>query len=146
MNVKFIDAQLDETSNFLLVFTRVFGFLGLIAASIACLGLLGMAVFNAETRTKEIGIRKVVGASIFTILKLLSKGFSKMVILACLLAFPVAWYAMDNWLNDFAYRIILTPTVFLLSGGLILLVTWLTVGYQSLRAARVNPIVHIKSE
>ncbi|MGV3504612.1 MAG: ABC transporter permease [Adhaeribacter sp.] len=107
---------------------------------IACLGLLGLAIFTAEQRTKEMGIRKVLGASAADILALLSKDFLKLVLLANLLAWPLAWWGMNRWLEDFAYRIPIRWWVFAAAAATALLVALLTVGLQALRTARANPV------
>jgi putative ABC transport system permease protein len=117
-----------------------------LAIFIACLGLFGLAAFVTEKRVKEIGIRKVLGASIFEIVILLSKEFSKWVILANIIAWPAAYYIMNSWLQDFAYRINLSLTVFLFSGLLALLIALATVSYQAIKAAIANPVESLKYE
>lgn len=113
---------------------------------IACLGILGIAIFSAQQRTKEIGIRKVLGASISKIVMLLSKDFAKMTLLAILLASPLVWWVMTIWLDNFAYRIALHWWM-LATGGLIIVgITLATVGIQSIRAARVNPVDSLRDE
>ena len=118
----------------------------LLALFVACLGLLGLAAFTAEQRTKEIGIRKVLGASVTSIVALLSKDFVRLVLVALALAIPVAYLAMQRWLEGFAYRVELGPGVFLLAGALALLVALVTVGYQAFRAARLDPVQSLRSE
>jgi putative ABC transport system permease protein len=113
---------------------------------IACLGLFGLATFTAEQRTKEIGVRKVLGASVGSIVSLLSKDFLKLVFLALVIASPVGWYAMSRWLQNFAYKINLEWWVFVLAGLLAVGVTLLTVSYQSIKAALVNPVKSLRSE
>jgi putative ABC transport system permease protein len=105
-----------------------------------------MASFAAEQRTKEIGIRKVLGASVLGVIGLLSKDFTKLVLLGFLLAVPVAYYAMNVWLDDFAYRIALGPGVFILSGLVAVMIAWLTVSYQSIKAALTNPVEALRYE
>ncbi len=116
------------------------------ALVIACFGLFGLAALTAERRTKEIGIRKVLGASVPSIVALLSKDFLTLVGLAFVIAAPVAYYAMSTWLEDFAYRIELGAGVFLLAGALALLIALATVSYQALRAATANPTEALRSE
>ena len=123
--------------------TTVFSFL---AIFIACLGLFGLAAFITEKRIKEIGIRKVLGASILEIIILLSKEFTKWVIIANLIAWPVSYYLMNNWLQDFAYRIDLSWTVFLLSGLMALIIALATVSYQAIKAAIANPVESLRYE
>ncbi len=117
-----------------------------LALFIGCLGLLALAAFTAERRTKEIGIRKVLGASIAGITGLLAKDFLKLVLIAIVIASPVAWYFMNQWLSDFAYRIDMEWWMFAAAGALALLIAFLTVGFQSVRAALANPVRSLKSE
>ena len=123
-------------------------FLGvaLMTILIACLGLFGLATYAAEQRIKEIGIRKVLGASIGSIVALLSKDFLKLVLIAALIAFPISWWAMKNWLSDFAYRINIHWWVFLIAGGLAVLIALATVSFQAIKAAIVNPVKSLRSE
>ena len=117
-----------------------------IAIFIACLGLLGLSAFAISQRLKEIGIRKVLGASIGNIVGLLSKDFLKLVVLAALIAFPVAWYAMRSWLNDFAYRINIPWWIFLVAGLVAAAVALITISFQAVRAARANPVKSLRTE
>lgn len=117
-----------------------------LAIFISCLGLLGLAMFTAEQRVKEIGIRKVLGASIMSLFTLLSSEFLVLVIIALLIASPVAWYAMTKWLQGFEYRTPIQWWVFGLSGGLIVLIALATVSFQAIKAALVNPIKSLRSE
>lgn len=110
-----------------------------IAILISCLGIFGLAAFTAQRRQKEIGIRKVIGASVNSIVLLLSKDFLKMVGVAILIAFPIAWWAMNQWLRDFAYRIPVNAGIFLVAGTLTLFITLLTISFQSIKAALANP-------
>lgn len=117
-----------------------------LAVLIACLGLFGLAAFTAEQRTKEIGVRKVLGASVASIVTLLSKDFLKPVLLAIMIATPLAWYAMHEWLQSFAYKIDLTWWVFALAGLLAIVIALLTVSFQSIKAALTNPVKSLRSE
>jgi len=126
--------------------SRAFSAFAIIAIFIACLGLFGLAAFSAEKRTKEIGIRKVLGASLADIVALLSKDFIKLVILGFLIAIPIAWYAMNQWLADFAYRIEIGPGIFALAGVAALVIALLTVSWQSIKAAVANPVNSLRSE
>jgi len=125
---------------------QIFGYFTALAIFIACLGLFGLASFITEQRTKEIGVRKVLGASIPGIVVMLSKEFTKLVLIASVIAFPIAFYAMNRWLQDFAYKIDIRVGVFLLAGFLALLIACLTVSYQSIRAAVANPIKSLRYE
>ena len=117
-----------------------------LAIFISCLGLFGLATFTAEQRTKEIGVRKVLGASVSGIVALLSKDFLKLVAISILIASPIAWYAMNAWLQDFAYKIDIGWWVFALAGVLAVGIALLTVSFQSVRAALRNPVESLRSE
>ena len=113
---------------------------------IACLGLLGLATYAAEQRIKEIGIRKVLGASVTSIVSMLSKDFLKLVIVAAVIAFPVAWWAMNNWLQDFAYRTSIQWWIFAVAGIAALLIALCTVSFQAIKAALANPVKSLRTE
>ncbi|MBN1352708.1 hypothetical protein JXJ21_25190, partial [candidate division KSB1 bacterium] len=117
-----------------------------LAIFISCLGLFGLTSFMNQQKTKEVGIRKVLGASVPSILVILTKDIAKWVLLANLAAWPIAWFAMHKWLQNFAYRINLTLWPFLLSGLLALLVALLTVSWQAVKAARANPVEALRYE
>ena len=117
-----------------------------LAIMISCLGLLGLAAFTAQRRIKEIGIRKVLGSSEFGIIYLLSKDFSKLVIASIVIALPLSYLLIKNWLDGFAYRINLSPWYFLSAGIITLLIAWFTVGTQALKAARINPSQCLRDE
>lgn len=125
---------------------KVFSIFTGLAIAVACLGLLGLATFMAEQRTKEIGIRKVMGASATNITFLLSKDFTKLVIIAFGIAIPIAYFIMKRWLEGFAYRTDISPWVFLLAGIGSLLIAWLTVSWQSIKAALANPVKSLRNE
>ena len=129
----------QQQSRLLLVFTAL-------AILIACLGLFGLATFMAEQRTKEIGVRKVLGASIISIVTLLSKDFLKLVLIAIVIASPLAYWAMNQWLGTFAYRVIISWWVFALAGTLAVGIALLTVSFQSIKAALMNPVKSLRSE
>ncbi|MBO6585360.1 MAG: ABC transporter permease [Gracilimonas sp.] len=126
--------------------SRAFTAFAAIAIFIACLGLFGLAAFSAERRTKEIGIRKVLGATVSNIVALLSKDFILLVLTGFAIAIPIAWYAMNQWLADFAYRIEIGPGIFALAGGAALIIALLTVSWQSIKAAVANPVDSLRSE
>ncbi len=117
-----------------------------IAIFIACLGLLGLSAFAITQRIKEIGIRKVLGASATSIVVLLSKDFLKLILLAAVIAFIIAGFAMNSWLQDFAYRISLQWWVFLVAGILATAIALITIGLQAFRAAMANPVNNLRSE
>ena len=117
-----------------------------IAIFISCLGLYGLVSFMAVQRTKEIGIRKVLGASVRTIIYLLSKEFTLLIILAFLISAPIAWYIMHEWLKNYAYQIPLSASIFLLAIGSSILIAWLTVAHRAINAALANPISSLRSE
>ncbi|GAB3905256.1 ABC transporter permease [Larkinella knui] len=125
---------------------ELFGIFAGLAVFIACLGLFGLAAFTTLQRTKEIGVRKVLGASVASIVALLSKDFLRLVVVAIVIATPIGWYAMNQWLEDFAYRIDLEWWVFVLAGFLAVAVALLTVSFQSIKAALVNPVKSLRSE
>lgn len=117
-----------------------------LAIVIACLGLLGLTAFMTEQRKKEIGVRKVLGASVTSVVVLLSKDFSKLVIIAFVIVVPVAWYAINQWLNDFAYKVEISPLIYLGAGLSILLIAFISMAYQSVKAAIVNPSDTLRNE
>ncbi len=125
---------------------RITGIFAALAVFIACLGLLGLATFTVQQRTKEIGVRKVLGATTAGIVGLLSKDFLKLVVLAIVFASPLAWYGMHRWLQDFAYRIDMPWWLFVLAGLLAVGVAFLTVSFQSVKAALANPVRSLRSE
>ncbi|HMH21393.1 MAG TPA: ABC transporter permease [Puia sp.] len=117
-----------------------------LAILISCLGLFGLAAYTAERRTKEIGIRKVLGASVAGITRLLSKDFLRLIVLSALIAFPLAWWVMSRWLQNYTYRITISWWVFLLAGGLSVVIALATISFQSVRAALMNPVKSLRSE
>ncbi|HVG41796.1 MAG TPA: FtsX-like permease family protein [Chitinophagaceae bacterium] len=124
----------------------VFLSVALMTIIIACLGLFGLATYAAQQRIKEIGIRKVLGASVSSIVTMLSKDFLKLVLIAAIIAFPVAGWAMHNWLQDFAYRISINWAVYAVAGSVALLIALFTTSFQALKAALVNPVKSLRSE
>lgn len=127
-------------------FSQIFLVFSTISLAIACLGLFALVSFSVESRTKEIGIRKVLGASIGGILGMFSKEFLLLIVIAAFLAVPVGYYFMNQWLSGFAYRTDLNPAVFLLAGLLVLVIAWLTVSARSIKAATANPIDSLRNE
>ena len=127
-------------------YSRLFTTASVWAIIIACLGLFGLATYTVESRTKEIGVRKVLGASVLTIAQLLSKDFLRLVLLAFVIATPVAWFAMHKWLEDFAYRIHLSWWVFVLAGIAAFAIAVLTISFQTVKAAVANPVKSLRTE
>ncbi|MGH7601115.1 MAG: FtsX-like permease family protein, partial [bacterium] len=142
----FLDEKLAQAYQVEAMFGQIVGAFAILAIFIAGLGLLGLASFTAERRTKEIGVRKVLGASVSSIVGLLSKEFVKLVLIANVVAWPVAYFAMNKWLQDFAYRINLGWWVFVLAGGLALVIALLTVSTQAIKAALANPVESLRYE
>jgi putative ABC transport system permease protein len=117
-----------------------------IAILISCLGLFGLAAFSAEQRTKEIGIRKVLGASVGSIVGLLSKDFIKLVIIALFIAAPIGWYFMNKWLEDFAYRINIGWWMFAVASVFAILIAFATTSLHAIKAALTNPTENLRTE
>ena len=142
----FIDERFEQRYGAEQKLGQVFGLFAGLAAFVACLGLLGLISYSAEQRTKEIGVRKVLGASVASVTALLSRDFVKLVLLANVLAWPLAWLAMHRWLENFAYRVEIGWWVFALAGTLALIIALLTVSTQAIRAALVNPVESLRCE
>ncbi len=121
-------------------------YFSIFAILISCLGLFGLSAFTAEQRSKEIGIRKVLGASVQSLVILMSKDFTKLVLISIFISIPVSWYLMDIWIDDFAYSSGIEWWVFIASGVCALIIAWLTVSWQSIKAALMNPVKSLKSE
>ena len=129
----FVDENFAELYNNEVRQGRIFGVFAGLAIFIACLGLVGLASFTAERRRKEVGIRKVLGASSLNVIMHLSREFTILVLVAFVIASPIAWYVMNGWLQDFAYRTSLGVAVFLTAGGISIIIAWITVGLQTYR-------------
>ena len=145
-NFAFVDEQLDQIYQAEIRFGQITGVFSALAIFVASLGLFGLVSFTAEQRRKEIGVRKVLGASAWTVIVLLSKEFLKLVGVANLIAWPVAYLVMSDWLQDFAYRVTLGPTTFLLASILVLGIALATVSSQAIKAARENPVDALRVE
>jgi putative ABC transport system permease protein len=124
----------------------LFNYFAGMAILISCLGLLGLAAYTAQVRTREIGVRKVLGASVTGVIGLLAKDFIKLVLIAIVIATPLAWYAMNNWLNAFAYRMPISWTVFVLAAFIAIIIAFVTISFQSIKAALANPVKSLRSE
>jgi len=127
-------------------FGQLFTFFSCLAICIACLGLFGLSTFMAQQRVKEIGIRKVLGSSVSGIVMLLSKDFIKLIFVAIVIAIPLCWWAMNKWLQGFAYRITIGPVVFIEAGTIALAIALATMAWQSVKAAVGNPIESLRNE
>jgi len=143
---QFLDDHFNEVYKADNQVTQIVGILAGLTILISCLGLFGLASYSAEKRVKEIGVRKVLGASVQNIVLLLASNFIKLVLIANIIAWPLAWYAMNKWLQDFAYRINIQWWVFLLAGGAAILIAFFTVSFQSVKAAVANPVKSLRSE
>jgi putative ABC transport system permease protein len=150
LSYSFMDDDIDQLYRSEMQMNQLFRIFSVVAVLIACLGLLGLASFTAEQRTREIGVRKVLGASVSNIVRMLSREFVWLVLAANLIAWPLAYYVMNLWLADFAYRIEIGLDTFLdtfVSGGLLaLMIAVITVGYQALKAAWTNPVDTLRYE
>ena len=138
ISIKYIHAE-QQTGKLFITFA-------VFAIFIACLGLFGLVTYAAEQRTKEIGIRKVLGASVGGIVAMLSKDFAKLVLIASVIAFPVAWWAMNKWLQSFAYRINISWWVFVIAGIAAIVIALITVSFQAIKAAIANPVKSLRTE
>ncbi len=142
----FLDERFNRQYENEQLFSKAFGIFAALAIFVACLGLFGLAMFATFKRTKEIGVRKVLGASVPDILVLVSKEFLGLVLIASIIAFPIAWYAMSSWLENFAYRITINWWVFAAAGLAALLIAMITVSFQAIKAAVANPVKSLRTE
>jgi len=142
----FLDQDFDRQYQSDIRFRKIFTLFSVLAIIIACLGLFGLATYTAEIRTKEIGIRKVLGAETSGIVTLLSKDFIKLVLIAIIIASPLAWYAMNQWLEGFAYKIEISWWIFPLAGVISIIIAVITVSSQAIKAALMNPVNALRSE
>ncbi len=143
---KFLDQEFDKLFKSEMLVGKLSTVFAVLAILISCLGLFGLAAYTAERRVKEIGIRKTLGASTAGLAKLLSTDFLKLVIISCFVAFPLSWWAMHNWLNDFAYRTTIQWWVFVAAGMGAILIAILTVSFQAVKAALSNPVKSLRTE
>jgi len=142
----FLDDELDKAYRSELRMANIFGGFSLIAVILACLGLFGLSAYSAHRRVKEIGIRKVFGASVSNLVTLLSKDFMKLVLVGFLVSTPIAYYVINIWLQDFQYKIEIEPWIFILTGVSVILIALATVSWQSIRAALLNPADSLRNE
>lgn len=142
----FLDQDLDKLYKGEQQLGSLFNIFAILGILISCMGLYGLSAFMSEQRIKEVGVRKVLGASVFSIVQLLSSGITRLILIAMVIAIPVAWFAIDNWLNNFAYRVNISWIIFAGSSLAALLIAWLTVSYESIKAAITNPIKSLRTE
>ena len=145
-NYSFLDENFRRSYEFELKVGQILGIFAGLTILVACLGLLGLVTFAIEQRIKEIGIRKVLGASVTNIVALFSKDFLKLILLANILAWPMAWWIMNTWLNDFAYRINISVGIFIASGALTVLIALLIIGIKAVKAGQANPVDSLRTE
>ncbi len=145
-NYEFLDEEYARLYSSEIRVGKLAGYFGILAVLISCLGLFGLSAFTAERKTKEIGIRKTLGASFGSIIMLLSKDFTRLILIALVVAIPVGFYFMSEWLADYPYRIDLGWWIFAGSGAIAVLIAWLTISFQSIKAAHQNPIESLKIE
>jgi putative ABC transport system permease protein len=141
-----VDAEIAKQYGNELKMEGIFYGFSALSLLIACLGLFGLSTFVVERKIKEIGIRKVLGANVSGIVGLLSKDFLKLVLISILIATPLAWYFMNNWLQDFAYRIRINWWVFIAAGIIAIFIAFITVSIKSIRAAIANPVKSLRTE
>jgi putative ABC transport system permease protein len=146
LEYQFVDQEFNRIFGTETQTSKVSGVFAVLAILISCLGLFGLAAYTAEQRTKEIGIRKVLGASVAGISSLLTRNFLVLVGLSCLIAFPVAWWMMHSWLQDYEYRIVLSWWMFAAAGVVAVLIALVTIGFQSIKAALANPVRSLRTE
>ena len=146
LEYKFVDDQFRDMFSDETLISKVSGIFAALAIIISCLGLFGLAAYTAEQRTKEIGIRKVLGASVGGITTLISKDFLLLVTIACAVAFPVAWWIMHDWLQNYEYRIEISWWIFLAAGVSAILIALITISFQSIKAAIANPVKSLRTE
>jgi ABC-type antimicrobial peptide transport system permease subunit len=143
---QFLDEKIDRFYRRESQLSQLYTIFAGIAIFISCLGLYGLVSFMATQRVKEVGIRKVLGASVAHIVYLFSREFTLLILLSFVIAAPLAWYIMTQWLRDFEFRIQLGAGIFLLAIAGSVLIAWITVGYRAIRAALTNPVKSLKSE
>lgn len=142
----FLDTEVQKQYETEVTLSQIINAFTLMAIVISCLGLFGLAAFSAEQRSKEIGVRKVLGASVTGIVQLLSKDFVKLVLIALVIAAPIAWWGMNKWLQAFEYRVTISWWMFAMAGALALVIALVTVSSQAVKAARMNPVKSLKAE
>jgi putative ABC transport system permease protein len=142
----FLDQKVQQQYESEISLSRIINLFTVIAILISCLGLFGLAAFSAQQRSKEIGVRKVLGASVISVARLLSKEFLKLVMIAFLISAPVAWLASDKWLEGFAYKVNISWWMFAIAAVLVMAIALVTVSLQAIRAGMSNPVDALKTE
>jgi putative ABC transport system permease protein len=143
---QFLDDHFDELYRSDSQISTIVGTLAVLAIIISCLGLFGLASYAAEKRTKEVGIRKTLGASLENLVVLLSKDFLKYVLIASLIALPLSWFSVHKWLQSYAYRIDISWWIFVLAVLVAMLIAFVTISFQAIKAATANPVESLRSE
>ncbi|MEO7316791.1 MAG: FtsX-like permease family protein, partial [Ginsengibacter sp.] len=146
LDIKWVDEMLAQQYKSEEKLEQLFTFFISLSMFLAALGIFGLIVQTTAQRTKEIGIRKVLGASIHSIVRLLSIDFLKLILIAIIIASPIAWWLMDKWLLDFAYRIPISLWVFVIAGGIAILIALITISSQAIKAALANPVESLRTE
>ena len=146
LEYQFVDEQFNQMFGSEMLISKLSRVFAALAILISCLGLSGLAAYTAERRTKEIGIRKVLGASVSSVTGLLSKDFLRLVLVSCLVAFPIAWWMMNHWLRNYQYRIEISGWIFLIAGLLAISIALITVSFQAIKAALTNPVKSLRTE
>jgi putative ABC transport system permease protein len=142
----FLDDEVQKQYSSEITLSGIINLFTIMAIFISCLGLFGLAAFSAEQRRKEIGVRKVLGASVAGITTLLSKEFLKLVMISIVFATPIAWWAMNKWLQSFVYRVTISWWMFVLAGAIAICIALLTVSFQAIKAAIANPVKSLRTE
>lgn len=146
MDYFFLDDYFNQQYENEMKFGKLFTTFSVVAVIVACLGLFGLSAYTATQRTKEIGIRKALGSSNQGIFVLLSQEYIKLIAMAVIIASPLVWWIMNNWVQSFPYRTTISPLIFLIAGVAVLLVALFTVSFQTIKAARVNPVESLRYE
>jgi putative ABC transport system permease protein len=146
LDYRFVDHMLEKQYRTEQNTARIVFYFSILAIVVSCLGLFGLATYTAEKRTKEIGVRKVLGASVASIILLFSKEFLKLVLISFVMAAPIAWYTMHRWLQDFAYSIDIEWWIFLITSLLVVIITIVTISFQAIKAALISPVKSLRSE
>ena len=143
---KFVDSEFEQKFSTEVRIGKLASIFAVLAVVISCLGLFGLASFVAEQKTKELGIRKVLGASVINLWRMLCKDFVLLVIISCIIAIPAAWYFLNDWLSKYDYRTEISWWIFLFAIAGAIIITLATVSFQAIRAAVANPVNSLKSE